>query len=146
VQLNLESINSNIHQLNVPEGFKSYSVEVAIEQIRKLGLDKELVEVYPQNIFTEKMIILYLFAEEKFTKVSFEVTEEEKNIIHIETNKYKNISLLKYSLSNEMVPFHQLVIKLESGEEVVLNNRNDTNSHWSNKFIKKIETIHELLK
>jgi hypothetical protein len=146
MELNLDTFYSNVRQLQLPDEFKAYTVETAIEQIRKLGLDKDLLEIYPQNLFTNKMIVFYLFHANSLSRVHFEIVEEAENLIHIETIDYSNIELLKFSVSSELVPFNQLTIKLKSGEKILLNNIQDTNTHWAHRFKEKVVNIYKLLK
>ena len=148
MELSIEKILEKSHQIEIPEGFKFYSIERALETLKTLQLYEEVLEFYPQNIFTGRMLTFFLFNQEAFTRVSFEDIEEKSdlNLIHIETFKYKDIVSSKYSFSNEYIPFRELTMKLSSGEVIDFKSKKDTNTHWSDRFGKKIEHIYSLIK
>lgn len=145
MELDLDNIYSNVHRINLPEGFDRYRIRSAIEQIKKLGLQNELHEFYPQGIFTGNVPKFFLFHQSQFTVVSIEIINNEY-IINFETMDYSRINRLNFSISDESIQFCKLLIGLDTGNELVLHNADDTNEHWSYRFKDKIIDIYNLLK
>ncbi|RKD25857.1 hypothetical protein BEP19_02690 [Ammoniphilus oxalaticus] len=142
---NLDTIYENIHLTDIPKGYERNSIETAINQIKTLGLEEGLLQLYPQGIYTEEMLKLLLFHKNNFTVVSIE-SKDSRTKLRFETIKYKAIVSIELEMSDRGNKYRQLSLGFGFGNPIKLHSYEDTNMHWSDPFMEKIEHIYRIIR
>lgn len=101
-----------------------------LEEISKVIDISDIKIVYPKNLFIDdKQVELYLFNEKRqIMKVTYE-DKEINTILYF----LKDIVCLENKVNAEKRS-RSLLIKFSNSEMIEFNNKNDTNSHYNDRF------------
>ena len=127
-----------VHRKSFQEASKYNSIVHVIENY----VGKENVEIfYPKNLFVENLKLEAFTFQNDRVSVVYEMDNEGVNL---KVLKYIDINKIEMLYSGYYKPL-TLKISFNTGDEIELNNMEDTNSAWSHRFTKKIGEIIKLI-
>lgn len=132
-----ERINSNGF------GWQSRSYKEVISFISSIYSEENILGFYPKNLVNDKQKgFLYILKGNKIVQALAEVDDNDNFTFNYEENlsgiHTKELMTSKYPHLD-----HQLTIKFNNGEEIILHNREDSNMHWSEEYTEYILNIYK---
>lgn len=137
-KMSYEEFSGYVNRGQFQEASNYNSIVYVIENY----IGKEKVKIfYPKNLFIDDLKLeAFVFQNDKVS-VAYEIDNE---VVNLKVLKYSDINKIEMLYSGYYNPM-TLKISFNTGDEIELNDKEDTNSTWSNQFTKKIEEIVKLI-
>lgn len=124
---------------NLKNSFDYELLIILIDKIKKVINEDVIIKYYPKNLFNNNSIEYFLFADSKIIICNAKY-DDNGNVIF----NFKSMSKMQI-ISTELIDndYDEVLLRIcfSTGEEIIFDNKKDTNGHHARSFKYLIEEI-----